>query len=254
MAGLEWRALAEAPALIRWLRRLGQGLGEEAQAEVALLEVACLEVYATTRGATGTTAARRLLRQALARCRGTAHGEAALMTPASLTARCLDGLGELELAAGRAAAALRLHRQALDVAGAAGDWGAEIHARVAIGQTHLGCRRLAEAFVEARAALTKSNAVGDRVGQVRALRLLAGVSAAHGNYSEAERDAHLAVTFAAGARARGLEMRIWQDLAAYAEAQGLADDAAEARQEAERLHRNLAGGSALASGERVRSG
>ncbi|HMQ33390.1 MAG TPA: AAA family ATPase, partial [Chloroflexaceae bacterium] len=249
--GVERRAAAEAPGLRRRLRRLarsGEGAGRD---EAELLAIACLEAEgAALTAADERDVARRLLRRALGRCRTAPPSEVALLTPDSLAARCLDGIGALDLAAGRHGAALRLHRQALDLAGATGDWGAEVRARVLIGQAHLGLGELAAAFVEARAALTKSNAIGDRAGQVGALRLLAAISAAEGNYAEAERDVHLAATFSAAARARGLEVQTWEELARYAAAQGLDDDAAEARREAERLRRHWWGEQAPAEAAR----
>ncbi|NTU80361.1 MAG: hypothetical protein HGA45_13455, partial [Chloroflexales bacterium] len=175
---------------------------------------------------------------ALGRCRGAPPFEAALLTPERLAARCLDGLGAIDLALGKPEAALRHHRRALDLAGATGDWSAEIRARVYIGYVHLEQDDLAMAFIEARAALTKSNAALDRAGQARSLRLLAAISAAQGAYGEAERAAQLAATYSAGARARALEVQIWEDLAGYAADQGLDQAAEEARQEAERLRRH----------------
>lgn len=245
VSGLDRTASAEAPALLRRGRRLERGAAGAARAEAALLVSACLEVLGAARAAVGDRrSAWRPLRQALGRCgappeeTGGEYVEASLLTSAGIGARCLDGLGALELAAGRHGAALRLHRQALDQAGATGDWGAEIRARVSIGQVHLARGGLEEAFSEARAALAKSNAVGDRTGQVRALRLLAAVSAARRNYPEAERQAYLAASFSAAARIRALEVQIWEDLAGYAADQGLDEAAEEARQEAERLRRH----------------
>ncbi len=242
VTGMDRRAASQAPALIRQLRQIEREAGGGARAEAALLGIACLEAYAMARASTGAlSAARRLLRRALARCRATSPVEIALLNPDSLAARCLDSLGDLELALRRPTAALRLHRQALDLAGAIADWGSEIRARISIGQALLLRGKLEGAYVEARAALSKSNAVGDRAGQVCALRLLGAIRAAQGDYIGAEGDAHLAATYSAAARLRALEVQIWEDLAGYAAAQGLDEAADEARQEAERLRRHWLG-------------
>ncbi len=237
VTGLDRRVTAEAPALIRQLRHL-EHEDANVQAEAALLGAACLETYGAARATGGATAAaRRILRRALSRCQQLSPVEAALLTREGLTARCLDSLGADELAGGRIAVALHHHQHALDLAGATGDWSAEIRARVHIGAVYLARGDLDLAVLEGRAALTKSNAALDRAGQARALRLLAAIHAARGAFVEAERNAQLAATYCAGARARALEVQIWEDLARYATAQGLEQGAEDARQEAERLRR-----------------
>ena len=239
VTGMSRRVLEMAPALLRGLRHLERRADPAVRAEIALLGAACMETYGTARASEGALAlARRSLQRALERSRTIPLVEAALLTSEGLAARCLDGLGANALANGQIETALHYHRLALDLAGATGDWSAEIRARVEIGVAYLARGDQNLAFLEGRAALTKSNAALDRAGQARALRLLAAINAARGAFAEAERDAQLAATYCASARARALEVQIWEDLAGYATAQGLDEAADEARQEAERLRRH----------------
>jgi ATP/maltotriose-dependent transcriptional regulator MalT len=194
--------------------------------------------------------ARNGFRRALSLCWAAAPpatsglGIVAVIDPQSLAARCLDRLGAMAREEGQLEQALTCHRQALELARAAGDWSAETRARNAIGQVYLARGELAGAAAESRAALATSNVVGDRVGQATALRLMAALGAAHGDYGAAERHAHHALAISANVQARGLEAQLWEDLAGLAFAQGHADEAAAARLEVERLRRPWLGSGA----------
>lgn len=239
--GLAEPALAEGELLGRRLRRLERQLEGPERAELTLLQSAVKETIAAVRAALGQRAhARMTLRRALALCwsptaEGLDRSRAPLLEPQILASRCLEGLGNLDLSEGRLDPARTCYQQALELARAVGDWCGESRARERLGRVQLAEGDLQGALATARAVLTTSNAVGDRRGQALALRQIAAISAARGDYAAAERDAHYALAISAGARARAQEAEIWDELAVYAEAQGLHEEAAAARNEARRL-------------------
>lgn len=241
-AGRPAAVKALAPRLIRRLRRAEREAPPVVRPELGTLRAALKETLAAARAAQGAyVLARTMYRRTLDLCWSLVAADAGGMARAvsldaqSIAARVLDGLGRIYAAEGELDQAALCHRQALDVARAAGDWCAETRAREGLGRVYLARGELTAALDVVRAALSTSNAVGDRAGQAIALRLMAAVSAAQGDFAAAGRDAHYALAISAGARARVLEAGLWDDFAAYASAQGQIEEALAARQEAERL-------------------
>ena len=242
--GFPQLVVTQAAAALRRLQRAEQRAEGAEQRELRVLGAATKATLAAARASLGLAlSARGMYRRALDLCWAeepvSLSGLAALVAldTRSIAARCLDGLGGLDLAAGQFEQAMQCQRQALELARAAGDWCAEARARTQIGKIHLARGQSVAALEETRAALTTSNAVGDRAGQTLALRQLAAISAAGGDYAAATRDAHYALAISAGARARMLEAQLWDDMAYYANAQGLEEEATAARLEAERARR-----------------
>ncbi|NTW02816.1 MAG: hypothetical protein HGA19_16305 [Oscillochloris sp.] len=68
-----------------------------------------------------------------------------------------------------------------------------------------------------------------------ALQQLAAISAAQEDFDEAQRRSWHALAISASLRTRVLEAQILQDIAGFAAAQGMDEEAEAARQEAERV-------------------
>jgi class 3 adenylate cyclase len=244
-------ATGVAPAVAalapRAIRRVLAAEHEAAPAErqaLTALRAALTETLGAARAALGdSAAARTLYLRALDLCRTANAPDTGRAAPAvsvstrGVAARALDALGRLALGRGDLDHATLCLRQALDLARAAADWCIEARAREGLGRVHLAHGELSAALDEVRAALSTSNAVGDRAGQAMALRLMAAIAAAQDDYAAASRDAHYALAISAGARARVLEAALWDDVATYAAAQGQPEQAAAARDEAERTRK-----------------
>jgi hypothetical protein len=106
---------------------------------------------------------------------------------------------------------------------------------VGLSQVYLGRQEDAAALSEANSALGTSQAVGDRMGIALALRQIAAISAAVCNYDDAQRRTWHALTISGNIRARVLEAQLLQDIADFAAAQGLDEEAEAAHLEAERV-------------------
>ncbi len=152
-----------------------------------------------------------------------------------LAGRCFYHLGQIALYEGNLEAATENFHQALAQARTCNNWSGEVRARAGLSQVYLFQQNVTMALGEANRALATSKAVGDRTGQAIILRQFAAISAAQDEYDEALRRAMHALTISSNMRIRMLEVQIWHDIARFATAQGLDDDAAAARHEAERL-------------------
>lgn len=250
--GMYHAVLNTAPTIIKRLRR-SSGWEDGLAHQRTLLQAGCIDALGSAQSATGDLrAARALHRQALRLCWQSMpftnlRSLDPLLDAQSLAARCTNGLGAAALTSGQLSQALRLHRQALALARAAGDWSAETRARERVARVYLARGEREAALVELRAALATSHAVGDRAGQALAMRQLATISAASGDYAEAQRYAYHAQAISAGTRARVLEADLLEDIAGFAAAQGLDDEAEAAHLEAEQLRRQWWGGAAAAT-------
>ncbi|RRR71277.1 MAG: adenylate/guanylate cyclase domain-containing protein [Candidatus Viridilinea halotolerans] len=237
-SGSELAVASAAPALRQQLqRRLRRATADAERDALAILCLASDATYAAALGLLGAQRrAQRLLLRTLEHCQQTS-GSALLLSPNVVAAYCYDQLGILALAADCPTEALNYHSASLALGRQTDDWSAETRARVGRGWAFLVRQEFGDAELEARASLATSSAINDRVGQAEALRLLAALSAAQGDLFTAERDAHYAVTISARAGAHLVEAQIWADIADYFAAQGQAEAAVGAREEAARVRR-----------------
>jgi tetratricopeptide (TPR) repeat protein len=262
-SGLHQTVLGMVESVDRLMRRAARGSKGEGRRQARLLRAGYLDACGAAHGATGELMqARRLHRRALALCRGRHPGEQEPEPSAAhrwiddraMASRCLNHLGHVAFQQGRLGGAMACFRQALDLARASNSWSSEARARAGISMVHLGLHNSAAALVEANKALSTSQAVGDRTGQALALKQLAAISAAHEDYDEAQRRAWHALAISANTRARVLEAQILQDIAGFATAQGMDEEAEAALQEAERVSQHWWDGRADAVGEVQGSG
>lgn len=152
-----------------------------------------------------------------------------------LAGHCFYHLGQIALYEGDLEVATENFRQALAQARTCNNWSGEVRARAGLSQVYLFQQNLTMALGEANRALSTSKAVGDRTGQAIILRQFAAISAYQDEYDEAQRRSLHALTISSNMRMRMFEVQIWHDIARFATAQGLDDEAAAARHEAERL-------------------
>ncbi len=226
------------------IRRTARQRKGESRRQLRLLRVGYLDARGMAYAAEGNLAqAKHLLTRALALC-GKTHPDERKPEPIVahhwldehvMASRCLNHLGRVAIQQGQLSTALRRFQQALDFARATNSWSNEVWARVGISEVHLARHKNDAAMIEANSALSTSQAVGDRTGQALALTQLAAISAAHEDYDEALRRAWHALAISANMRARVLEAHILRDIAGFAMAQGMDEEAEAARQEAERV-------------------
>jgi len=240
-----YQTVNDMAGVVDWfIRQTARQRKGESRRQLRLLRVGYLDARGMAYAAEGNLVqAKHLLTRALALC-GKTHPEE--RKPESIVAhhwlddrvmasRCMNHLGQVAIQQGQLSTALRRFQQALDFARATNSWSNEVWARVGISEVHLSRHKSDAAMIEANSALSTSQAVGDRTGQALALTQLAAISAAHEDYDEALRRAWHALAISANMRARVLEAHILHDIARFAMAQGMDEEAEAARQEAERV-------------------